>query len=667
MSLNLTENNLKVKAVILASSLDFGRCPLASRIPAPLWPFAGKPALQKLLNNLSMQGIKHAVICSNGQSSILKDHINETKSMKVDFLHEPLPVGTAGCIRDAACDDKGSLLLIKQAQTPIPPNINKLIKIHKNANSKLTAVFIQENINGKTIRKTSEIYICAPDIIDFIPKKGHSDIKEGLIPALLREGKNVNTVTLYKNTGHFRNRQQYLHAIANYLYNKKLINADFPESKYDNFNNAWIAKNSTIKDNVKIFGPVIIMENAKISEKSIIFGPTVIGQNVSISKNSLIENSVLWDNTKVGQNCHVTNSVIDYNANILDNAVVDNKAVTSIQNNSLKAQFEKTRLSVIQINNKLSAAVNSLFDKLNNKFPNLDFSYRSNRQILWTLAIAVLSVIFLWSYWPQLQELWNIWLRNDEYSSGMLVPVLALYILWIKRHKIAQTDINPTICGIFGLILAQLLRYFGLFFMYASAERISIVLTVASLSLALLGFKIFKKILPVLIFLILMMPLPRSVHNAVMLPLQNIATASATFCLEMFGFNIIREGNIIHLENTTVAVAEACNGLRMVTAFLVIIGMVVILVNRSKFEKMLLIISSLPIAIFCNTLRLTITAIAFTFITRQTWEPVFHDFGGYAMMPVALALILFELWIFKKITTTPLNTKQKIVFKKNKH
>ena len=99
--------------------------------------------------------------------------------------------------------------------------------------------------------------------------------------------------------------------------------------------------------------------------------------------------------------------------------------------------------------------------------------------------------------------------------------------------------------------------------------------------------------------------------------------------------------------------AEACNGLRMVMAFFVIGGLVVLLVRRAWWEKLIVLVSCLPISLLCNSMRLTITAIAFTMLKGEHWERVFHDFGGYAMMPLALAMVVLELWLLKKITTAP--------------
>jgi NDP-sugar pyrophosphorylase family protein len=47
---------LDAKAIILVGARDFGRCPLASRLPTALWPVLGRPVLDRLLSNLADQG-----------------------------------------------------------------------------------------------------------------------------------------------------------------------------------------------------------------------------------------------------------------------------------------------------------------------------------------------------------------------------------------------------------------------------------------------------------------------------------------------------------------------------------------------------------------------------------------------------------------------------------
>jgi exosortase/archaeosortase family protein len=76
------------------------------------------------------------------------------------------------------------------------------------------------------------------------------------------------------------------------------------------------------------------------------------------------------------------------------------------------------------------------------------------------------------------------------------------------------------------------------------------------------------------------------------------------------------------------------------------------MLRRPWWEKLMLLASSLPVALLCNTVRLTVTSIAFTRFRAGRWEQMFHDLGGYAMMPLAIAIVMFELWLLAKLTVS---------------
>jgi exosortase len=300
---------------------------------------------------------------------------------------------------------------------------------------------------------------------------------------------------------------------------------------------------------------------------------------------------------------------------------------------------------------RIQRELQPLLAKIGEKLP--AWIRTDRKSVLTYFASALVLTAFIWCYRSGLADLWNLWRRSDEYSSGLLVPFLAVYILWSRRHAIAQCPVRPSMWGLLAFAGAQAVRLLGLFLMYGSAERASIVLSIAAIVLLLFGWPIFRKVFTVLLFLCLILPWPNIIQYSVGLHLQGWATSSAVFCLEMVGYEVIQEGNIIHIGATSVEVAYACNGLRMITAFFVISGLVVLLVNRAWWEKLIVLVSSLPIALLCNTVRLAVTAIALTRLSGQFWHDIFHDFGGYAMMPLALAAVVGELWLLTRLTAPP--------------
>jgi len=669
-----------IKAIILAGSHDFGRCALASRLPTALWPVAGKPVLEHLLTSLANQGVKQATICSTCAGSLLEESIHADNRLELNFLDEPLPVGTAGCIRDAAGDETDALLLVFPASIIRPPKIDVLINAYREGRSDLTVMLnpdcgnadthaspkgvLRTNRRGKSMGEPAGIYVCGTGILKHIPKAGYFDIKEGLIPEMLRAGKTVHAATLPNRAGNFRDRQEYLYAIANYLEGVPKLDADLKPCRDSDSQTMWIAANAKVELGARIYGPAVVMNGAHISKGAVVIGPTVLGNNVSIGEDSVVLNSVLWDGAQVGPNCQIQQCILDYNAALRANTVAEEKSILFKPKGMLE-RLASQALEVVQHNaSRLQNALQLPLSKINEKMPNCVRSHKT--KIVPWLAGGLVLIAFLWSYWPGFADLWNFWQRSDEYSSGLLVPFLAVYILWSRRKTITQCRIGPSIWGLFAFVAAQGIRLFGLFFMYNSAERLSIVLSVAALLLLLFGWQLLRGVSTVLLFLCLMLPWPNRVQSAVTLPLQHWATSSAVFCLEMVGYEVVREGNVINIGDASVAVAEACNGLRMVTAFFVIGGLVVLLIRRTWWEKLIVLVSSLPIALLCNTVRLAITAVFFTVLEGDYWETIFHDFGGYAMMPLALAAVIGELWLLTKLTTLPSKEEAIIIKRQNR-
>jgi exosortase len=646
------------KAIILIGNRDFGRCPIASRLPTALWPIAGKSVLERLLCHLANQGIKQAVVCGRDASSLpgIKNLIDGRLSLSI--FDESLPVGTAGCIREALSDKTEELLIVFPAGIVNPPEIDVLIKAHCDGRSDLTVMLNPCCRDRIDLKEASGIYVCNPDIIKHIPDAGYFDIKEGLIPKMLHAGKTVHAATLPYHAGNFHNWQEYLYALFSLLENSPRLNMNLKPVKSCNSKDVWVAEGALIDPQARINGSVVIMDGATVSSGAVVLGPAIIGKNVTINKDSIVINSVLWGEARVGSNSQIRKCVVDYHGVVRDNAVLEEKSVSFKPAGMFERKVDF--ISMVMKNNakRLQSLLQPL-DTISERLPNSFLLSRKN--VLAFLASGLIFIAFLWSYWPGLVELWELWRQSDEYSSGLLVPFLAVYILWSRRHDIARCPVKPSIWGLFAFAAAQTVRLLGLFLMYSSAERLSIVLSIAALILLLFGWKVFRKISPILLFLCLMLPLPNVIQYYVGLNLQRWATSSAVFCLETLGYAVTQDGHTIEIGNVSVAVLEACNGLRMITAFFVISGLVVLLVERKLWEKLVILISSLPIALLCNTIRLAITAIFFTILKGEYWEKIFHDFGGYAMMPLALAAVVGELWLLAKLTVLPAKEKAIII------
>jgi exosortase len=653
---------LDIRTVVLVGGRDFGRCPLAADLPAALWPIADQSALQRLLNHLAEEGIAEAIVCCGKEIRALVEAVCRDSRLKVNLAVEELTSGTAGCLRDAVGTDPGDLLLVFSGSMVSPPPITGLIEAHRARGAELSVVFNPGRERGSSLGPPAEIYLCRPTVLRHVPDRGYSDVKEGLIPALLRAGGTVYPLVLEREVGNFRDRAGYLDALE--LFFQTGGDGDRSGVAYECAADQLVLKGADVSVHpaARICGPVVIGDGAQIGAGALVIGPAMIGREVRLGENSVVVRSALWDGVEVGAGGEVHESILGSGTAIRDGVQVVERAVCAARTGRGSKDLWDERVP-----RRLQEGwetMQSYFDRWAARLP--AWAPRSSRQLQYLLTGIVILFVFCWSYGPTLRELVAVWLRSDEYSSGLLVPPLAAYVLWSRRRDFASALPRPALrAGVALFLLAQVIRIAGLCFMFQSAERLSLMLALAALVLLVLGWKYLGRLATVLLFLCLMLPWPNRIQTAVTLPLQRWSTSSAVFCLELAGYDILRDGNVIHIGDASVAVAEACNGLRMITAFFVISGLVVLLVKRAWWEKLVILASSLPIALLCNTLRLAITAVAFTIVKGEAWEKGFHAGGGYAMMPLALALVVAELWLLTQLTTPPRETKPAIISRRS--
>jgi exosortase len=275
----------------------------------------------------------------------------------------------------------------------------------------------------------------------------------------------------------------------------------------------------------------------------------------------------------------------------------------------------------------------------------------TSKRVLVLLSILLLLLtVMAWSYWPVIVNLFKDWQGSDDYSAGQLVPLVAVFFVWRERKRLKDCELKPLWSGgLLLLILALIGRTFGLLFMYESAERYSLVLTIAGLVLVVAGWQVFRCVSWILLFLFLMVPFPGQIHNMISEPLRNMASTGSVFVLEAF-IKVGRQGNILTLsDNTSVGVAEACSGLRMLTAFIIVAAFIAYMVKRPRWQKTVLLLSSIPVAIICNIVRIIVTVVLMMLVNAEVAEKFFHDFAGVVMMPAAVLILFGELWLMNKL------------------
>lgn len=265
------------------------------------------------------------------------------------------------------------------------------------------------------------------------------------------------------------------------------------------------------------------------------------------------------------------------------------------------------------------------------------------------LQIGALAAVLGWAYWPTLAVFADKWINDPQYSHGLLVPFFSGYLVW-RLWKDRTPELKPM--PILGCtILAVLLAVRGLAgtILFYQLDAAALLLSIAAAVIAFGGLPLLKRTWPAIAFLLFMVPLPYELERNVGAPLKTAATVSSTFLLQTLGLPAIRDGNLILIDEVRLGVVDACSGLKMMVTFAAFSVGAALMIRRSRFEKLMILLGIVPVAIVTNVLRITMTGVSFNFITDKGTRDFLHDGYGYAMMLIGLALLALELWVLKRL------------------
>ncbi|MGD9719582.1 MAG: exosortase/archaeosortase family protein [Pirellulales bacterium] len=267
------------------------------------------------------------------------------------------------------------------------------------------------------------------------------------------------------------------------------------------------------------------------------------------------------------------------------------------------------------------------------------------------LAILVgLLLLLVAVYWNSLDYRGAMWFwENPKYSHGWLVPIFTVILLWMRYEPFGQVDLSARLTGLAILAGGLGLRLFLTYYSYKVPEMYSFVPCVAGIFLLVGGWKTIRWAWPAVGFLIFMFPLPGFLDSGLLAPLQSIATAASTYALQTLGIPSYNEGNRIVIGEIQLGVVEACSGLRMLTIFVALAVAITLVTDRPWWERIIIILSAVPIALAVNIIRITVTGILHLTAGPKLAELVFHDLAGWFMMPMALGMLYVEFQILSHL------------------
>jgi exosortase len=222
-------------------------------------------------------------------------------------------------------------------------------------------------------------------------------------------------------------------------------------------------------------------------------------------------------------------------------------------------------------------------------------------------------------------------------------------MVWQKKEQLKRFSVSGSNLGLWTIVFAMCIFIIGNIGAELFTMRASIIITIVSLFICSFGIQITTAIAVPLLYLFFMVPLPAIIYNKIAFPLQFFAAKLTSDVIQFIGIPLLREGNILHLQNTTLEVVDACSGLRSLTSLLALSAAFAYIVNLTTMARWLLFLSAIPIAIVVNILRLTSTALLATYIGPETAQGFLHEMSGVLVFLAAFIVLYALYFLIQKI------------------
>jgi exosortase len=276
------------------------------------------------------------------------------------------------------------------------------------------------------------------------------------------------------------------------------------------------------------------------------------------------------------------------------------------------------------------------------------------------LMLGGLVLLLVIAYFDMFALISAAW-ADGLYSHGWLVPLFALGLLWLRWEPFGPVPANERWIGLGLLAFGLAVRLIAAEYTINPLDRLSFMPAVFGVFMLVGGMHVLRWAWPALGVLIFMFPLPTIFEVTLLNWLQRLASISSAFVLQTLGVAAARTGNLIKIAGMEqpLSIAEACSGLRMCTIFVALAVAMVILVERPWWDKLIILLSAIPIALLVNIIRITLTGLLYMAVGQDNHfaQKLGHDWAGFFMMPLALGFLWLELQILERLTI-PVDTVQ---------
>lgn len=240
-----------------------------------------------------------------------------------------------------------------------------------------------------------------------------------------------------------------------------------------------------------------------------------------------------------------------------------------------------------------------------------------------------------------------------DYGHAPFILPLALFIAWTKRKTLVEiAKKSPAgfyLPGFLLILFSAFIFNFGWRWDYMLIQTISLIPMLIGLLTFLYGPAIFRPLLFPIAYLLLLVPPPLGILDAITLPMRHFASVAAEIVLRTLQYPVTREGLLLHLGGHEIFLGAPCSGFRSLITMLSL-GLIYVYFNKGNFKKnLVLILAIVPLAIFGNVVRVLIITFLTYYFGSEVGQGFLHEFSGM----VVFVIMLLGLMLLERIMRGP--------------
>jgi exosortase len=276
------------------------------------------------------------------------------------------------------------------------------------------------------------------------------------------------------------------------------------------------------------------------------------------------------------------------------------------------------------------------------------------------IQIAVLAALTFAVFRFPLDAMMYRWKTDGNWSHGWLVPLFSIYFLVVHGRELLAAERRPNYLGMLIVIGAiAMYWYFSRVRRFGYPQQFALIPYLMGLVLLVGGWRVLRVAWFPIAYLLFAVPLPVSTYVDLTLPLRRIASQVAGALLDWLpGVYTDVQGVVIDYQYrghlASLNVEEACSGMRLIMAFCALGVAMAYLGDRPLWHRVIMVVCCVPIAVFCNMIRVFVTGVLSVYGTENPKLNEFaqgsaHELLGLMMLPIALGLFAFVGYVLKNL------------------